>query len=43
VEWVVTSDWGVRFRIDPSRAQIAAKLLLGERPRAVAVSDRYAG
>jgi len=41
--WVLTSDWGVRFRIDPSRAQIAAKLLLGERPRAVAVSDRYAG
>jgi hypothetical protein len=33
----------VRFRIDPSRAQLAAKLLLGERPSFVTVSDRYAG
>jgi transposase len=41
--WVMASDWGVRFRIDPSRAQIAAKLLLGERPSFVTVSDRYAG
>jgi transposase len=41
--WVLASDWGVRFRIDPSRAQLAAKLLLGERPSFVTVSDRYAG
>jgi transposase len=41
--WVLASDWGVRFRIDPSRAQLAAKLLLGERPSFITVSDRYAG
>ena len=40
--WVLASDWGVRFRIDPSRALLAAKLLLGERPSFVTVSDRYA-
>jgi transposase len=40
--WVMASDWGVRFRIDPSRAQLAAKLLLGERPSFITVSDRYA-
>ena len=43
MEWVLAIDWGVRLRIDPSRAQVAAKLLLGERPRVVAVSDRYPG
>jgi hypothetical protein len=41
--WVLASDWGVRLRIDPSRAQLAAKLLLGERPSNAAVSDRCAG
>lgn len=41
--WVLVSDWGVRFRIDPSRGQLAAKLILGNRPGFVTVSDRYAG
>jgi transposase len=61
--WVLASDWGVRFRIDPSRARLAAsasnccrcttidpsrarlaaKLLRGERPSFITVSDRYAG
>ena len=41
--WVLASDWGVRFRIDPSRGQVAAKLILGEQPRFITVSDRYAG
>lgn len=41
--WVLLSDWGVRFRIDPSRGQLAAKLILGEQPGFVTVSDRYAG
>jgi transposase len=41
--WVLASDWGVRFRIDPSRGQMAAKLILGEQPSFVTVSDRYAG
>lgn len=41
--WVLVSDWGVRFRIDPSRGQLAAKLILGNQPGFVTVSDRYAG
>lgn len=41
--WVLVSDWGARFRIDPSRGQGAAKLILGEHPGFVTVSDRYAG
>ena len=41
--WVLASDWGVRFRIDPSRGQAAAILILGEQPSFVTVSDRYAG
>ncbi|MBD3893994.1 IS66 family transposase [Hydrogenophaga sp.] len=41
--WALLSDWGVRFRIDPSRGQMAAQLILGEQPGFVTVSDRYAG
>jgi len=41
--WVLASDWGVRFRIDPSRGQAAAKQILGDQPSFVTVSDRYAG
>ena len=41
--WALVSDWGVRFRIDPSRGQMAARLLLGDQPSFVTVSDRYAG
>lgn len=41
--WALVSDWGVRFRIDPSRGQMAARLLLGEQPNFITVSDRYAG
>jgi transposase len=41
--WALASDWGVRFRIDPSRGQLAAKLILGKQPSFVTVSDRYAG
>jgi transposase len=41
--WVLASDWGVRFRIDPSRGQAAAILILGEQPSFITVSDRYAG
>lgn len=41
--WVLASDWGVRFRIDPSRGQMAAKLILGQQPSFITVSDRYAG
>jgi transposase len=41
--WVLLSNWGVRFRIDPSRGQLAAKLILGNQPGFVTVSDRYAG
>jgi transposase len=41
--WILASDWGVRFHIDPARAQLAAKLLLGEQPSFITVSDRYAG
>lgn len=41
--WALTSDWGVRFRIDPSRGQMAARLLLGDQPSFITVSDRYAG
>lgn len=41
--WALASDWGVRFRIDVSRGQMAARLLLGNQPRFITVSDRYAG
>ena len=41
--WALVSDWGAKFTIDPSRGQLAAKLVLGEQPRFVTVSDRYAG
>lgn len=41
--WALASDWGTCFRIDPSRGQLAAKLILGEQPRFTLVSDRYAG
>ena len=41
--WALASDWGVRFRIDVSRGQMAARLLLGQQPRFITVSDRYAG
>ena len=41
--WVLASDWGVKFRIDPSRGQGAAKKILGEQPEFITVSDRYAG
>ena len=40
---VRASDWGVRFRIDPSRGQAAAQLILGGQPSFITVSDRYAG
>ena len=41
--WALVSDWGAKFTIDPSRGQLAAKLVLGEQPSFVTVSDRYAG
>ena len=41
--WALASDWGVRFRIDVSRGQMAARLLLGDQPSFITVSDRYAG
>jgi transposase len=41
--WTQVCDWGAHFRLDPSRAQVAAKALLGEQPQGVIVSDRYAG
>lgn len=41
--WVQASDWGVKFTIDPSRGQCAAKAILGQRPDFILVSDRYAG
>jgi transposase len=41
--WALVSDWGAKFTIDPSRGQVAAKLVLGEQPSFVTVSDRYAG
>ena len=37
---VRASDWGVRFRIDPSRGQAAAQLILGGQPSFIMVSDR---
>ena len=41
--WTQVCDWGAHFRLDPSRGQVAAKALLGEQPKGVIVSDRYAG
>jgi len=41
--WTQVCDWGAHFRLDPSRGQMAAKELLGEKPKGVIVSDRYAG
>jgi transposase len=40
--WVLVGDWGGRFRIDPSCAQLAPKLMLGERPGFTTFSDRCA-
>jgi transposase len=40
--WVLVGDWGARFRIDPSCAQLAPKLILGERPGFSTFSDRCA-
>jgi hypothetical protein len=41
--WTQVCDWAAHFLIDPSRGQGAAKELLGEQPKGVIVSDRYAG
>lgn len=40
--WALASDWGVRFRIDPSRGQMAARLLLGDAPRCTRTANTCA-
>jgi transposase len=41
--WAMVTSWGATFQIQPSRGQLAAKKLLGEKFEGVLISDRYSG